>query len=265
MTMFETTYTMPKNLEVLTSAKSDVEKAVVALNKAIDDKKDMMTVKKLESDAKDALKVLNGKIAEQWVGEISELDTETATKTYIDAAGEVGAFRLKNPSGESVHYEISATKRALSFRTFDKVVKCASSSVYNTMVERFLHNISLSLSSEKEGIGANKLTNYMDKEQSAKAGSDFTGYSNKMLEKQLNLIVKGMLPETMELKMKLVDLRFIKGVMSKYITGSESGVKLANEKTLYTAIVSAMYVRMNNKTYIQTGTANIHKEPKKSK
>mgnify|MGYP003372166797 FL=1 len=53
--------------------------------------------------------------------------------------------------------------------------------------------------------------------------------------------------------------------MSKYITGSEAGVKLGNEKVLYTAIVSAMYMRMNGKTYKQTGTANIHKEPKKSK
>lgn len=265
MTMFETNYTMPKNLEVLASTKIDVEKAVVALNKAIDDKKDMATVKNLEKNAKDALKALNGKIAEQWVNEISEFDTETATKTYINAAGELGAFRLKNPSGETIHYEVVSTKRALSFRTFEKAVKCASSSVYNTMVERFLHNISLNLSSKTEGIGANTLTNYMDKEQAGKAGSDFAGSSNKALEKQLNIIVKGMLPETMEIKMKIMDVNFIKGVMSKYITGSEAGVKLGNEKVLYTAIVSAMYIRMNGKTYKQTGTANIHKEPKKSK
>ena len=90
-------------------------------------------------------------------------------------------------------------------------------------------------------------------------------YSYKSLEKQLNIIVKGMLSETMEIKMKIMDVNFIKGVMSKYITGSESGVKLGNEKVLYTAIVSAMYMRMNGKTYTQTGTANIHKEPKKSK
>lgn len=262
VSMYETNYTMPENLDVLMTAKLDVDKAVENLNKALDEKKDVVTVKNLEESTKKALKELNGKIAEQWVKELSTLSVEESVKTYLNAAGELGAFRLKNPSGEIVHYEVASTKRSLSFPKFEKAVKCASSSVYDIMAGRFLHNISLNIASDTEGIGSNQLVCRMDNEQSKKAGSDFSGFSNKSLEKQLNALVKGMLPESMEVKMKLTDLRFIKGAMQKNIMGKGAGVELAKEKALYTAVISAIYVRMNDGKYTLTSSANIHKESK---
>ena len=71
-----------------------------------------------------------------------------------------------------------------------------------------------------------------------------------------------MLPESMEVKMKLTDLRFIKGAMQKNIMGKGAGVELAKEKALYTAVISAIYVRMNDGKYTLTSSANIHKESK---
>lgn len=262
VSMYETNHTMPKNLDVLMTAKIAVDEKVAALNAALDDKKDMMTVKSLEDDAKTALKELNAKIAEQWLSEIKELEKVDAVKEYLNAAGEIGAFRLKNPSGEIVHYTVTSTKRALSFPTFNKVIKSASSSVYNIMAGRFLHNISRNLSSTSEGIGAKTLTLHMDEEKSKKAGSDFDGFSNKMLEKQLQIVVNAMLPEGMEIKMKVMDVRYIKGVVSKYTTGKAAGVELAQEKTLYNAIVTAMYMRMNGLQYEQNSSASVHKDPK---
>lgn len=262
VSMYETNYTMPKTLDVLLTAKIAVDEKVAALNAALDDKKDMASVKSLEDDAKTALKELNAKIAEQWLSEIKELEKVDAVKEYLNAAGEIGAFRLKNPSGEIVHYTVTSTKRALSFPTFNKVIKSASSSVYNIMAGRFLHNISRNISSTSEGIGAKTLTLHMDEEKSKKAGSDFDGFSNKMLEKQLQIVVNAMLPEGMEIKMKVMDVRYIKGVVSKYTTGKAAGVELANEKALYNAIVTAMYMRMNGLQYEQNSSASVHKDPK---
>lgn len=262
VSMYETNYTMPKTLDVLLTAKIAVDEKVAALNAALDDKKDMASVKSLEDDAKTALKELNAKIAEQWLHETKELEKVDAVKEYLNAAGEIGAFRLKNPSGEIVHYTVTSTKRALSFPTFNKVIKSASSSVYNIMAGRFLHNISRNISSTSEGIGAKTLTLHMDEEKSKKAGSDFDGFSNKMLEKQLQIVVNAMLPEGMEIKMKVMDVRYIKGVVSKYTTGKAAGVELAQEKTLYNAIVSAMYMRMNGLQYEQDSSASVHKDPK---
>ena len=262
VSMYETNYTMPKNLDVLMTAKIAVDEKVVALNAALDDKKDMVSVKSLEDDAKTALKELNAKIAEQWLHEIKELEKVDAVKEYLNTAGEIGAFKLKNPSGEIIHYTVTSTKRALSFPTFNKVVKAASSSVYNVMAGRFLHNISRNISSTSEGIGAKSLTLHMDEEKSKKVGSDFDGFSNKMLEKQLQITVNAMLPEGMEIKMKVMDVRYIKGVVSKYTTGKAAGVELANEKALYNAIVTAMYMRMNGLQYEQNSSASVHKDPK---
>lgn len=262
VSMYETNYTMPKNLDVLLTAKIAVDEKVVALNAALDDKKDAMTVKSLEDDAKTALKELNKKIAEQWLTELQELDKVDAVKEYLNATGEIGAFRLKNPSDEIVHYTVTSTKRALSFPTFNKVIKSASSSVYNIMAGRFLHNISRNISSTSEGIGAKSLTLHMDEEKSKKVGSDFDGFSNKMLEKQLQIVVNAMLPEGMEIKMKVMDVRHVKGVVSKYTTGKAAGVELANEKALYNAIVTAMYMRMNGLQYEQNSSASVHKDPK---
>lgn len=262
VSMYETNYTMPKTLDVLLTAKIAVDEKVAALNAALDDKKDMASVKSLEDDAKTALKELNAKIAEQWLSEIKELEKVDAVKEYLNTAGEIGAFRLKNPSGEIVHYTVTSTKRALSFPTFNKVIKSASSSVYNIMAGRFLHNISRNLSSTSEGIGAKTLKLHMDEEKSKKAGSDFDGFSNKMLEKQLQIVVNAMLPEGMEIKMKVMDVRHVKGVVSKYTTGKAAGVELANEKALYNAIVTAMYMRMNGLQYEQNSSASVHKDPK---
>lgn len=262
VSMYETNYTMPKTLDVLLTAKIAVDEKVVALNAALDDKKDMASVKSLEDDAKTALKELNKKIAEQWLSEIKELEKVDAVKEYLNTTGEIGAFRLKNPSGEIIHYTVISTKRALSFPTFNKVVKAASSSVYNVMAGRFLHNISRNFSSTSEGIGAKTLTLHMDEEKSKKVGSDFDGFSNKMLEKQLQIVVNAMLPEGMEIKMKVMDVRHVKGVVSKYTTGKAAGVELANEKALYNAIVTAMYMRMNGLQYEQNSSASVHKDPK---
>lgn len=262
VSMYETNYTMPKTLDVLLTAKIAVDEKVAALNAALDDKKDMASVKSLEDDAKTALKELNKKIAEQWLSEIKELEKVDAVKEYLNTAGEIGAFRLKNPSGEIIHYTVTSTKRALSFPTFNKVVKAASSSVYNVMAGRFLHNISRNISSTSEGIGAKSLTLHMDEEKSKKVGSDFDGFSNKMLEKQLQITVNAMLPEGIEIKMKVMDVRYIKGVVSKYTTGKAAGVELAQEKTLYNAIVTAMYMRMNGLQYEQNSGAAVHKDPK---
>lgn len=262
VSMYETNYTMPKNLDVLLTAKIAVDEKVAALNAALDDKKDMATVKSLEDDAKTALKELNKKIAEQWLSEIKELEKVDAVKEYLNTAGEIGAFRLKNPSDESIHYTVISTKRALSFPTFNKFVNAASSSIYNIMAGRFLHNISLNISSTSEGIGAKTLTLHMDEEKSKKAGSDFDGFSNKILEKQLQIVVNAMLPEGMEIKMKVMDVRHVKGVVSKYTTGKAAGVELANEKALYNAIVTAMYMRMNGLQYEQNSSASVHKDPK---
>lgn len=262
VSMYETNYTMPKNLDVLLTAKIAVDEKVVALNAALDDKKDMASVKSLEDDAKTALKELNKKIAEQWLSEIKELEKVDAVKEYLNTAGEIGAFKLKNPSDESVHYTVISTKRALSFPTFNKFVNAASSSVYNIMAGRFLHNISLNISSTSEGIGTKALTMRMDGETAKKAGSDFKGHSNKLLEKQLQVIVNAMLPEGMEIKMKLVDLRFIKIAVQKAMTGKSAGVDVAKEKALYSAIVSAMYIRMNDLEYKLTSSASVHKDPK---
>ena len=262
VSMYETNYTMPKNLDVLMTAKIAVDEKVAALNAALDDKKDMASVKSLEDDAKTALKELNAKIAEQWLHETKELEKVDAVKEYLNAAGEIGAFRLKNPSGEIIHYTVTSTKRALSFPTFNKVIKAASSSVYNVMAGRFLHNISRNISSTSEGIGAKALTLHMDEEKSKKVGGDFDGFSNKMLEKQLQIVVNAMLPEGMEIKMKVMDVRHVKGVVSKYTTGKAAGVELANEKALYNAIVTAMYMRMNGLQYEQNSSASVHKDPK---
>lgn len=262
VSMYETNYTMPKTLDVLLTAKIAVDEKVAALNAALDDKKDMASVKSLEDDAKTALKELNAKIAEQWLSEIKELEKVDAVKEYLNTAGEIGAFRLKNPSGEIVHYTVTSTKRALSFPTFNKVIKSASSSVYNVMVGRFLHNISRNISSTSEGIGAKALVMHIDAEQSKKAGSDFDGFSNKMLEKQLQIVVNAMLPEGMEIKMKLIDVRAIKYMMTRGITGKSAGVELANEKALYAAIVSAIYIRMNGLEYNMPSSASVHKDPK---
>lgn len=262
VSMYETNYTMPKNIDVLMTAKIAVDEKVAALNAALDDKKDMASVKSLEDDAKTALKELNAKIAEQWLSEIKDLEKVDAVKEYLNTAGEIGAFRLKNPSGEIVHYTVTSTKRALSFPTFNKVIKSASSSVYNIMAGRFLHNISRNISSTSEGIGAKTLTLHMDEEKSKKAGSDFDGFSNKMLEKQLQITVNAMLPKGIEIKMKVMDVRYIKGVVSKYTTGKAAGVELANEKALYNAIVTAMYMRMNGLQYEQNSSASVHKDPK---
>lgn len=262
VSMYETNYTMPKTLDVLLTAKIAVDEKVAALNAALDDKKDMMTVKSLEDDAKTALKELNKKIAEQWLTELQELEKVDAVKVYLNAVGEIGAFRLKNPSDESIHYTVISTKRALSFPTFNKFVNAASSSVYNIMAGRFLHNISLNISSTSEGIGTKALTMRMDEETAKKAGSDFKGHSNKLLEKQLQIIVNAMLPEGMEIKMKLVDLRFIKIAVQKAMTGKSAGVEVAKEKALYSAVVSAMYIRMNDLEYKLTSSATVHKDPK---
>lgn len=262
VSMYETNYTMPKNLDVLLTAKIAVDEKVAALNAALDDKKDMASVKSLEDDAKTALKELNKKIAEQWLTELQELDKVDAVKEYLNATGEIGAFRLKNPSDEIVHYTVTSTKRALSFPTFNKVIKSASSSVYNIMAGRFLHNISRNNSSTSEGIGAKSLTLHMDAATSKKAGSDFDGFSNKMLEKQLQILVNAMLPEGMEIKMKVMDVRHIRGVVNKYTTGKTAGVEIAKEKVLYNAIVTAMYMRMNGLQYEQNSGAAVHKDPK---
>lgn len=57
--MFNTNYSMPANLESITSKQSDVEKALSTLNAAIDAKKSMQEVGTLEGSAKEAVKALN--------------------------------------------------------------------------------------------------------------------------------------------------------------------------------------------------------------
>lgn len=262
VSMYETNYTMPKTLDVLLTAKIAVDEKVAALNAALDDKKDMMTVKSLEDDAKTALKELNKKIAEQWLTELQELEKVDAVKVYLNAVGEIGAFRLKNPSGEVIHYTVISTKRALSFPTFNKFIKSASSSVYNVMVGRFLHNIACNIASDSEGIGAQAPIMHMDEETAKKAGSDFKGHSNKLLEKQLQIIVNAMLPEGMEIKMKVADVREIKHIMARGVTGKSAGVEIGNEKAMYAAIVSTIYVRMNGLKYEMPSSASVHKDPK---
>lgn len=261
VSMYETNYTMPKVLEVLLTAKIAVDEKIVALNAALDEKKDVATVKSLEDEAKSALKDLNKKISEQWLSEIKGLEKVDAVKAYLNTAGEIGAFRLKSPSDESIHYTVISTKRALSFPTFNKFVKSASSSVYNVMVGRFLHNIALNIASDKEGINAKAPVLQMDDETAKKAGSDFTGSSNTKLLSQLNIVVKAMLPDGIEIKMRSHDVNFIKAAVQKVITGKGAGIELAKEKALYSAIVSAMYVRMNNLEYNLTSSAAVHKAP----
>ena len=71
-----------------------------------------------------------------------------------------------------------------------------------------------------------------------------------------------MLPEGMEIKMKVMDVRFIKTAVQKAVTGKAAGIELANEKALYNAIVTAMYMRMNGLQYEQNSSASVHKDPK---
>ena len=237
--MFNTNYSMPTNLESIVSKQSDVEKALSTLNAAIDAKKSMQEVGTLEVSAKEAVKALNTSIAEQWVK---------------------AAFRLAKPSKDSVHYSITSSKKFLSYKKLEKAIKSASSSVWETMCARMLHNIALNLASEKEGIGAKTLTSTMDKETAKKAGSVFDGSSNTKLEKQLNEVVKAMLPEEFPVpQMKLADVRFLKGAVSNFKTGKEAGIEIQNENRFIAAVIASIYVRMNGLAYNMTSKAKIHK------
>ena len=258
--MFNTNYSMPTNLGSIVSKQSDVEKALSTLNAAIDAKKSMQEVGTLEASAKEAVKALNTAIAEQWVKEQQELPVAEAVKVYLDNAGEIAAFRLAKPSKDSVHYSITSSKKFLSYKKLEKAIKSASSSVWETMCARMLHNIALNLASEKEGIGAKTLTSTMDKETAKKAGSVFDGSSNTKLEKQLNEVVKAMLPKEFPVpQMKLADVRFLKGAVSNFKTGKEAGIEIQNENRFIAAVIASIYVRMNGLTYNMTSKAKIHK------
>ena len=259
--MFNTNYSMPTNLESIASKQSDVEKALSTLNAAIDAKKSMQEVATLEVSAKEAVKALNTSIAEQWVKEQQELPVAEAVKVYLDNAGEIAAFRLAKPSKDSVHYSITSSKKFLSYKKLEKAIKSASSSVWETMCARMLHNIALNLASEKEGISAKTLTSTMDKETAKKAGSVFDGSSNTKLEKQLNeVVVKAMLPKEFPVpQMKLADVRFLKGAVSNFKTGKEAGIEIQNENRFIAAVIASIYVRMNGLAYNMTSKAKIHK------
>ena len=172
----------------------------------------------------------------------------------------IAAFRLAKPSKDSVHYSITSSKKFLSYKKLEKAIKSASSSVWETMCARMLHNIALNLASEKEGIGAKTLTSTMDKETAKKAGSVFDGSSNTKLEKQLNEVVKAMLPEEFPVpQMKLADVRFLKGAVSNFKTGKEAGIEIQNENRFIAAVIASIYVRMNGLAYNMTSKAKIHK------
>ena len=256
--MFNTNYSMPANLESIVSKQSDVEKALSTLNAAIDAKKSMQEVGTLEGSAKEAVKALNTSIAEQWVKEQQELPVAEAVKVYLDNAGEIAAFRLAKPSKDSFHYSITSSKKFLSYKKLEKAIKSASSSVWETMCARMLHNIALNLASEKEGIGAKTLTSTMDKETAKKAGSVFDGSSNTKLEKQLNEVVKAMLPKEFPVP-QMADVRFLKGAVSNFKTGKEAGIEIQNENRFIAAVIASIYVRMNGLTYNMTSKAKIHK------
>ena len=108
--------------------------------------------------------------------------------------------------------------------------------------------------------GAKTLTSTMDKETAKKAGSVFDGPSNTKLEKQLNEVVKAMLPKEFPVpQMKLADVRFLKGAVSNFKTGKEAGIEIQNENRFIAAVIASIYVRMNGLTYNMTSKAKIHK------
>lgn len=100
----------------------------------------------------------------------------------------------------------------------------------------------------------------MDKETAKKAGSVFDGSSNTKLEKQLNEVVKAMLPKEFPVpQMKLADVRFLKGAVSNFKTGKEAGIEIQNENRFIAAVIASIYIRMNGLAYNMTSKAKIHK------
>lgn len=99
----------------------------------------------------------------------------------------------------------------------------------------------------------------MEEKQTVKRLTPVALSSNTKLEKQLNEVVKAMLPEEFPVpQMKLADVRFLKGAVSNFKTGKEAGIEIQNENRFIATVIASIYVRMNGLTYNMTSKAKIH-------
>ena len=264
--MFNTSYAMPKNLDVLRSkedAVADKFAILDALHKAGTATVDAL--KSAEDEVKNAIKLLNVAIVEQWCEEMKSASKEDAMTAYLDNAGELGGFRLKNPSKgeESGSYEIVSCLRYVPYATVNKHLNFASCSEWSKRLGDFTHNVARNLCSKENGVNA-KAPKFYGTAATKEEAPLFCKFSNKDLKEQMDIIAKKMRPEGMEeIHFHSHDVKFVLYVATKATTGQSATVRLASEKKILEAIVTAMHFRLHDKVYGFQSDAKVHKEDKK--
>lgn len=262
--MFNTSYAMPKNLDVLRSKEEAVaEKFAIleTLHKAGNATVDAM--KSAEDEVKNAIKLLNIAIVEQWCEEMKSATKEEAMTAYTDNAGELGGFRLKNPSKgeESSSYEIVSTLRYVPYAIVNKHLNLASGTTYGMKLGQFAHNVARNLCSA-DGVGA-KTPKFYGTAASAKEAPVFCKYSKPALKEQMDLIAKELRPEGMEeIHFHSHDVNFILYAVTKATSGASATLQMLDEKAFLRLIVTAMHFRLAGKEYNFQSKAKVHAEPK---
>lgn len=263
--MFNTSYAMPKNLDVLRSKEDAVaEKFAIldALHKAGNATVDAL--KSAEDEVKNAIKLLNIAIVEQWCEEMKSASKEDAMTAYLDNAGELGGFRLKNPSKgeESGSYEIVSCLRYVPYATVNKHLNLASGTTYGVKLGQFAHNVARNLCSKENGINA-KAPKFYGTAANKEEAPLFCKYANSDLKHQMDAIAKELRPEGMEeIHFQSHDVKFVLYAVTKATSGQSATVRLASEKKILEAIVTAMHFRLHNKVYGFQSDAKVHAEPK---
>lgn len=263
--MFNTSYAMPKNLDVLRSKEEAVaEKFAIleTLHKAGNATVDAM--KSAEDEVKNAIKLLNIAIVEQWCEEMKSATKEEAMTAYTDNAGELGGFRLKNPSKgeESSSYEIVSTLRYVPYATVNKHLNLASGTTYGVKLGQFAHNVAKYLCSKENGVGANVPKFYGTKATKEETPL-FCKYAKTDLKHQMDVIAKELRPEGMEeIHFQSHDVNFILYAVTKATSGASATLQMLDEKAFLRLIVTAMHFRLAGKEYNFQSKAKVHAEPK---
>lgn len=254
--MFNTNYMMPASDKDFALNKEKCCEGLEKLNAAVR-ANDYKAIESAENALKDQVKELNAAIVSAWLAELKTMDKAAAVELYLENAGELGAFRVKEPSGDDVEYTIVSTRKYVSYKNLVKCLDCASSSAWDTLSAQMLDNIGKFLAKDKEsGIDAKIINaNCSEKKQNA-----FTKYTKTGLLEQLNIVVKSMLPaDFAEVKMIKADLNFILAAMEEVKTGANAGIVLMDETRLTKTIVSAIRIRKNGLKYDLESKAKIHK------
>lgn len=264
-TMFNTRYAMPANSAPYADKMSVVEEKFNVLDSLHKSGNATATaLKSAEDTVKEAIKELNNAIIVQWCAELKELSKEESTKAYFDNAGEIGGYRLKNPSkgDDTPSYEVVSNLRYVPYATVNKHLEIASGSTYGVKLGQFAHNVARYLCTKENGIGAN-VPKFYGTKATKEESPLFCKYDKKSLKLQMDAIAKELRPEGMEeIHFHSHDVNFILYAVTKVTSGASATMQILDEKAYLRYIVTAMHFRLHNKEYNFQSKAKVHAEPK---